>query len=121
MNRQLHNKGTGIDQVCQSISRYLHGEPAKLTDGKTVWHASGDIMESMFGSYKFKKSKNQLNGITPYVLVLPLLTKMGEGYKPSPVDFKASLEGVFMKDLKTWKEDNLTENLAVKRRLKLAS
>jgi hypothetical protein len=121
MNRQFHNKGIRIDQVCQSISRYLHEELAKLTDEKTVWHASSDIIESVFGSYKFKKSKNRLNGITPYVLVLPLLTKMGEGYKPSSVDFKSSLEGVFMNDLKTWEKDNLTENLAVKRRLKLAS
>jgi hypothetical protein len=90
-------------------------------DEKTVWHASSDIIESIFGFYKFRKSKNQLNGITPYVLVLPLLTKMGEGYKPSPVDFKSSLENVFMKDLETWKNDNLTENLAVKRARKLVS
>jgi hypothetical protein len=54
-------------------------------------------------------------------LVLPLLTKTGEGYKPSPVDFKSSLENVFMKDLETWKNDNLTENLAVKRARKLIS
>jgi hypothetical protein len=121
MNKQLHNKGARVGQVSQSITRYLHEEMGKLTDEKTVWHASSDIIESIFGSYKFKKSKNQLNGITPYVLVLPLLTKMGEGYKPASVDFKASLEGVFMKDLKTWKEDNLTENLAVKRKIKLVS
>jgi hypothetical protein len=121
MNKQLHNKGTRIEQVCQSISRYLHEELGKLTDEKTVWHASSDIIESVFGTYKFKQSKNQLNGITPYVLVLPLLTKMGEGYKPASVDFKASLESVFMKDLKTWKDENLTENLAGKRRKTLAS
>jgi hypothetical protein len=78
-------------------------------------------MDSIFGFYKFRKSKNQLNGITPYVLVLPLLTKTGEGHKPSPVDFKFSLKNVFMKDPVTWKNDNLTENLAVKRAIKIAS
>jgi dsDNA-specific endonuclease/ATPase MutS2 len=71
MNRQLRNKGARIDRVCQSISRYLQEAQSKLTDEKTVWHASSDIIESIFGSYKFKKSKNQLNGITFYVLVLP--------------------------------------------------
>jgi hypothetical protein len=49
------------------------------------------------------------------------LTKIGEGYKPSSVDFKSCLEPVFMKDLETWKTNNPTENLAVKRKLKLAS
>ncbi|MDR3260323.1 MAG: hypothetical protein LBT78_00655 [Tannerella sp.] len=79
------------------------------------------LIKTKFGAYKFRKSKNQLNGITSYVLVLPLLAKMGEGYKPSSVDFKFCLEHVFMKDLETWKTNNPTENLAVKRKLKLAS
>jgi hypothetical protein len=47
--------------------------------------------------------------------------KIGEGNKPSPVDFKSSLKNVYMKDLETWKNDNLTENLAVKRARKLVS
>jgi hypothetical protein len=46
---------------------------------------------------------------------------MGEEYKPSSVDFKSCLEYVFMKDLETWKTNNLTENLAVKRNVKLVS
>jgi hypothetical protein len=45
---------------------------------------------------------------------------MGAGDKPSQISFKASLEKVFMKDLADWSKDNLTENLAVKRRRKLA-
>jgi hypothetical protein len=45
---------------------------------------------------------------------------MGAGDKPSQVNFKTSLENVFMKDLTDWTKDNLTENLAVKRRHKLA-
>jgi hypothetical protein len=121
MNKQLQNKGARIDQVCQSIKCYLLEEQSKLTDEKTVWHASSDIIESVFGFYKFRKSKNQLNGITPYVLVLPLLTKIGEGRKPSSIDFKSCLENVFMKNIVTWKTNNLTENLAVKRKLKLVS
>jgi hypothetical protein len=49
------------------------------------------------------------------------LTKIEEGSSPSKIDFKASLESVFMKDLDTWKKNNLTENLAVKRRNKLVA
>jgi hypothetical protein len=65
MNRQLRNKGARIDRVCQSIKCYLQEEQNKLADGETVWHASSDVIESILGTYKFKKSKNQLNGITP--------------------------------------------------------
>ena len=64
---------------------------------------------------------NLLNGITPYVLVIPLMAAAGHKAKPTKLDFKAKLESVFMKDLTRWKEDNLTENLVVKRRKKLAA
>jgi hypothetical protein len=44
---------------------------------------------------------------------------MGAKGKPSRINFKASLEHVFMKDLTVWSKNNLTENLAVKRKYKL--
>jgi hypothetical protein len=46
---------------------------------------------------------------------------MGELKERSEINFKEKLESVFMKDLKTWSDDNLTENLAVKRKKKLAA
>jgi hypothetical protein len=46
---------------------------------------------------------------------------MGELKERSEINFKEMLESVFMKDLKTWSDDNLTENLAVKRKKKLAA
>jgi hypothetical protein len=53
----------------------LQEEQGKLMDEKTVWHASSDIMESIFGFYKFRKSKNQLNGITLYVFSVTSIDK----------------------------------------------
>jgi hypothetical protein len=46
---------------------------------------------------------------------------MGELKERSEINFKEMLESVFMKDLKTWNDDNLTENLAIKRKKKLAA
>jgi hypothetical protein len=43
-----------------------------------------------------------------------------EGKADSTVNFKHTLESVYMKDLKVWIQMNLTENQAVKRALKLA-
>jgi hypothetical protein len=105
--------------VGKNLSQFLLEELGKLPDTETCWHASSDIIESMFGKFKFRRSKNPLNGVTSYVLLLPLLTKMGAKGKPSRIDFKSSLEHVFMKDLTVWAKNNLTENLAVKRKYKL--
>jgi hypothetical protein len=49
-------------------------------------------------------------------MILPLLTKADTETGNSNIRFKSALESVFLKDLKQWKEDNLTENLIVKRR-----
>jgi hypothetical protein len=35
------------------------------------------------------------------------------------LDFKEALESVFLRDIDKWREDNLSENLAVKRSEKL--
>jgi hypothetical protein len=78
------------------------------------------VIESLFGSYKQKKPDNSLYGVTSYVLMLPLLTKAGKGKIASKINCKQSLEAVFMRDLKEWKASNLTENLSIKRRLKIA-
>jgi hypothetical protein len=75
----------------------------------------------LFGIYKFRRSKNLLNGITPYVLILPLIAAVGHEHKPSNIKFKENLESVFIKDLTLWKENKLTDNLTIKRRNKLAS
>jgi hypothetical protein len=69
----------------------------------------------MFGIYKKRKSPNPLNGVTKYVLILPLLMAIDVESGTSNINFKKNLESVFLKDLKRWDEDNLTENLAIKR------
>jgi hypothetical protein len=45
---------------------------------------------------------------------------MGDSKTRPKINFKEALENVFMKDLKPWSDNNLTENLAVKRKNKLA-
>jgi hypothetical protein len=102
--------------VGKTCIKYLEEEGNKLTGKKTVWHASSDVIESLFGNYKSRKSSNPLNGVTGYVMILPLLTGVDTKTGKSTICFKRALETVFLKDLKQWKEDNLTENLTVKRR-----
>ncbi|OAV65161.1 hypothetical protein Barb6XT_02529 [Bacteroidales bacterium Barb6XT] len=112
----LKKNNKGIKRFKLSVRQYLEQERDKLANEKSVWNASSDIIESLFGCYKFKRSRNPSHGVTAYVLILPLPTRTGDRGHPSAVGFKHCLEGVFMKDLESWTKDNL----AVKRRKKLA-
>jgi hypothetical protein len=118
---EMKSKSKNVKRVRESIRQYLEEEKEKLPENTSGWNVSSDILESMFGTFKFRRSKNRLNGITAYVLLLPLLTGIGKSDERSDINFKDALECVYMKDLKHWTEDNLTENLAVKRKKKLAS
>ena len=117
----LTHPGTRVQRVKLSLCGYLTQEKEKLSTAKSNWHCSSDVIESLFGAYKYRRPRNLLHGITPYVLVIPVMTALGHESKPSNLDFKGNLESVFMKDLTQWKEEKLTENLAVKRQKKLAA
>jgi hypothetical protein len=108
-----------VSRAVQECMAYLREEAGKLSTEESTWHISSDILESMFGAYKARKSPNALNGVTPYVLMLPLLTKVNPVSGCVRVDFKRALESVFLRDIDRWAEDNLSENLVVKRRKKL--
>ena len=122
--KTLHTEATKSlreQKVMELIKKYLQETGAKLLNEKSVWNVSSDIIESLFGTYKSRKSKNPLHGITTYVMLLPLLTKVDENNRLTNLDCKEALETVFLKDLTTWKNKHLTENLAIKRQIKLAS
>lgn len=108
-----------VRQLANSIMSYLLEDFLKLENADCVWHCSSDIIESIFGTYKSRKSKNKLNGVTSLVLMLPILTKMNQENGKTNINFKKKLECVFLKEIKQWQEANLTENLTLKRRSKL--
>lgn len=110
------NKITGrLKLLMNKIKAYLRDERTKLPDGKTIWHNSSDIIESLFGFYKIRKATNALHGVTPFVLLLPLLTKTDMDHSSINLDFKKAIEGVYMKDLTQWNKDHLIENQIVRR------
>jgi hypothetical protein len=113
-------KSVREQRIMELIRKYLQETSDKIVTEKSVWNASSDIIESIFGTYKFRKSKNPLHGITTYVMLLPLMTKVNEDNKLTDVNCKQALETVFLRDLTDWKKKHLTENLAVKRLMKLA-
>ena len=106
-------------QIAGQILGWLREEIRKLPSETTCWNASSDIIESLFGVYKSKKSPNPLHGVTPFVLMLPLHTRIGTKNGSASFDFKSSLESVFMSDIEQWKKEKLLENQVYKRIRKL--
>lgn len=60
---------------------------------------SSNIIESTFGIFKQKKSPNKLYGITPFVLFIPLHTKLENISVIKTFNFKERLCNVKLKDI----------------------
>lgn len=115
------NKYKRVGKLLDLLTQYFLEEVKKLTSSQTTWHASSDIIESVFGCYKLRRPANLLHGVTPYVLMLPLITKMKEPAEGLNTNFKVNLENVYMRDLNKWRDIHLTENQAVKRQKSFAA
>ncbi len=95
----------------KSIYKFLI-EQAKIVTMEVVQNNSSDIIESIFGKYKARKSFNKLNGVTPFILFLPICAKLSGDSQKRMFDFKGALESKRMKQIEDWKRENLTPNLA---------
>jgi hypothetical protein len=96
------------------IVNYVKEEILKLEKKDACWNASSDIIESIFGCYKSRKSPIALHGVTSFVLFIPILALSEQ--KNNPGNFKQFLEKIYLRDIHQWTKDELTENQAVKRR-----
>jgi hypothetical protein len=121
INEKLTNKSKRVTGYATPVKDYLLKEAVKLPSSEVIYNGSSDMIKSIFGSYKFGKSPNALHGVTSYVLLLPLLTRMKASGKGLDTNVKAIPENVYMRDLHQWTEQHLTENQTVKRREKLTA
>jgi hypothetical protein len=102
--------------VIAKIVTYFEVEKDKLPNADTIWHASSDVIESLFGKYKSTIASNKLNGITPHVLSLCVFTHF-EGQKDLIHDtVREALNNVSMSDLEHWKHKYLIDNQVVRKR-----
>ena len=101
--------------LLSDLEAHLNGEKEKLPHANAIWHASSDIIESLFGQYKSRKASNPQHGVTPFILFLPILTRKTPGQDCLDIDVKGALEGVLLSDLKAWNCDHLIENQVFKR------
>jgi hypothetical protein len=133
MLKLIKNKGISYENIAQctvlskqygariptiltdKITVYFEETKDKLPDATTIWHASSDVLESLFGKYKQIASPNKLNGVTPFVLSLCIYTNFDAHNKEMANQIKFALENVSMADLKVWKHNNLIDNQVVRR------
>ena len=114
--KSLTSSTERISALGRLMEGYITGEYGKLSEQYKNWHISSDIIESLFGSYKAKKSPNAMNGVTKQIFFLPVPTKMKGDTKIDNNCFKGYLERVFLKDLDTWRDTHLSVNRTVKRK-----
>lgn len=111
VGKHLFCGNTRMIQLGEFIFSFLT-EEAKIMTENTNQNNSSDIIESIFGKYKARKSFNKLNGVTPFILFLPIYAKLSSAPKSRKFDFKKTLENKRMIELEKWKKVNLTQNLA---------
>ncbi len=83
-----------IKDVLQRVNVFLQNEKSKLPNRKAVWHTCSDVIESMFGKFKYNLPTNPILGVTHSVLQLNLMTQPMEKH-----EIKEALEVVSLSDL----------------------
>jgi hypothetical protein len=113
----MHQYGLKIPTVLTTkINTYFKNEKQKLPNQTTIWHASSDVIESMFGKFKQRAATNKLNGVTSLVLSLGLYGQFQNPNNEMKDKIKGALQDVSMADLHTWKQQYLIQNQVVRRR-----
>jgi hypothetical protein len=95
-----------IDEYLSKYQLVLANEP----DAK--YHASSDVIESLFGKYKSLRNDNKWVGMTDTVLEIPLMKYDAQDIHNK---LKQALENTCVSDIKQWKESHTIENQNVKR------
>jgi len=115
MKASLFKGNVRMIKLGERIRAFLKEEVKLLSEELPVHNNSSDIIESLFGKYKERKSPNKLYGVTSQVLFIPLYTRLINPKIAKDFNFKTVLEEMKMDRIKDWRDKNLTPNLVTKR------
>ncbi len=115
IKRSLFNGNDRMFRLGEKINTFLKEEAELLSEELPVHNNSSDIIESLFGKYKERKSPNKLYGVTSQVLFIPLYTRLLNPKIATDFNFKTVLEEMKMDKIKDWSVKNLSPNLVTKR------
>jgi hypothetical protein len=92
------------------ILKYVDNATARIPQNR-AYLGSSDIIESVFGKYKFFSAKTPMKEIGKTVLTIPVFTN-----EINPGEVKKALETVSTKDLHQWQKDNIGQTLFAQRK-----
>jgi len=98
-------------ELGKCIIEFLREEIMLIKSNVVAHNNSSDIIESIFGRYKARKSMNKLNGVTPYVLFVPIYARLINEKQTQRFDFKIALEDKRIGEIDIWAKKNLSPNL----------
>ena len=115
IKKNLISSNNRMMQLKCDILNFLKTEATILESNDAVHNNSSDIIESVFGAYKARKSPNKLYGVTPFILFIPAQTQLLKAKNGKSYFFKERLERTRLKDINDWAKQNLSPNLVAKR------
>ncbi len=111
IEKYLLNGNSRMINLGNSIIDFLKKELEQIELQTAAYNNSSDIIESLFGKYKSRKSPNKLYGITSHILFLPIYTELSNPERAKKFDFKTTLEEKNMNQIHAWSMQNLSPNL----------
>lgn len=95
-----------VTRLSLGIIDYLRSEASKLRSSLSTEIISSDIIESMFGKYKERKSQNKLCKFTALALVLPVYTRINDADVPCG-EIKKAVLGTSVRKVLKWEKENM--------------
>lgn len=111
IEKHLFRGNSRMIHLGECINQFLKKEVMLVGSDISAHNNSSDVLESIFGMYKARKSPNKLNGITPFILFVPIYTMLRNNSQSKMFDFKSALEEMRMRNIEEWRKENLTQNL----------
>jgi hypothetical protein len=104
-----------LQALHSKMQAYLKHESAGMEAG-TVWLATSDVLESLFGKYKLFSQRSPLKEVSRWVLILPLLT-----VRLSRELIRQALESVSTDKLERWVSEHFGPSAFARRKAALGS
>ena len=109
--KYLLRGNTRMIELGKCIVEFLRKEIMLIESNVVAHNNSSDVIESIFGRYKARKSANKLNGVTPYILFIPIYARLINEKQAQRFDFKFALEDKRIGEIDIWAKKNLSPNL----------
>lgn len=111
IHKHLLGDNLRMRSLGESVIEFLRKEVMPIGADEPARNNSSDIIESFFGKFKACKSSNKLNGVTPFILFLPIYARLKNKKQTKPSNFKAALEEIRIGEIDTWAKENLPQNM----------